>query len=390
VDHKAYLAKFDGDLPKDTRQLRALELALDIRKFEIELYWKRTTYFWAFLALAFGAYFAVLNAKDIDDKAEPLLLISCLGFVFSVAWYLVNRASKFWQENWEKHVDLLEDAPVGPLYKTVLHNVELKKLDLLSPFSFSVSKVNQVLSFFVLVIFFMLLASTLVRYFRIPTAAVRTDMFATVLVLLTAGAVIWLWNKCTTDFAPSEIKAIQRTVKVEDSMQLIFQYGSNCLESEINSKNRLCGDARFVDIAETVEDFELAFDVQSTGRGCAAADILRKPGGKLWGVLFEVPDWLIDRKTAKERRRKSFDEIEGEGTNYKREMIKVRCPDGKIVLALTYTVKSPKAGLKTNIDYVRHIIYGLREHGVSDAYVGKVKTIAAANNPAIAAEVAKL
>jgi cation transport regulator ChaC len=173
-------------------------------------------------------------------------------------------------------------------------------------------------------------------------------------------------------------------------MALVFQYGSNCLDSEINSKSRLCGDAQFVDIAETVEDFELAFDVQSTGRGCAASDIMRNPGGKVYGVLYEVPDYLIGRQTAKARSRKSFDEIEGEGTNYNREMIKVRRPDGEVVLALTYTVKCPKPGLKTNIDYVRHIVCGLREHGISDEYIAKVKAIAAANNPGIAAEVEKL
>lgn len=173
-------------------------------------------------------------------------------------------------------------------------------------------------------------------------------------------------------------------------MALVFQYGSNCLDSEINSKNRLCGDARFVDIAETVEDCELAFDVQSTGRGCAASDIVRKPGGKVWGVLYEVPDYLIERKTAKARGRKSFDQIEGEGTNYKRGTIRVCCPNGKIVSALTYTVKCPKVGLRTNIDYVRLIVHGLRDHKISDEYIAKVKVIAAANNPDIAAEVEKL
>lgn len=165
-------------------------------------------------------------------------------------------------------------------------------------------------------------------------------------------------------------------------MTLVFQYGSNCLDSEINSKSRLCGDARFVDITETVEDFELAFDVQSTGRGCAASDIVRKAGGKVWGVLYEVPDYLIGRKTAKAHGRKSFDEIEG--TNYKRETIKVRRPDGGTVSALTYTVRDPKRGLKTNVDYVRHIVCGLREHGVSSEYIAKVKAIASANNPEIA------
>jgi hypothetical protein len=52
-------------------------------------------------------------------------------------------------------------------------------------------------------------------------------------------------------------------------MALVFQYGSNCSEGQINGKDRLRGDAKFVGIAETVDDFELAFDVWSKGRGCA-------------------------------------------------------------------------------------------------------------------------
>jgi len=178
--------------------------------------------------------------------------------------------------------------------------------------------------------------------------------------------------------------------RVEEPMAVVFQYGSNCLGSEINSNNRLCGDAQFVDIAETVEDFELAFDVWSTGRGCAASDIVRRPGGKVWGLLYEVPEYLIGRKTAKDRKRKSLDEIEGEGTNYKRETISVCRPNGAVVQAMTYTVKRPKTDLKTNINYVHLIVYGLREHGVLDGYIAKVKAIATANNPDIAAEAEKL
>jgi len=173
-------------------------------------------------------------------------------------------------------------------------------------------------------------------------------------------------------------------------MALVFQYGSNCSENEINSEDRLCGDATFVGVAETVEDFELAFDVQSARRGCAASDIVRKNGGKVWGVLYEVPEYLIKKETAKPRGRKSFDQIEGESTNYKRETIEVRRPNGVVVTALTYTVKNPQFGLKTNVDYVRHIVCGLRDHQVPDEYIAKVKAIASANNPDIAAEVTTL
>jgi cation transport regulator ChaC len=173
-------------------------------------------------------------------------------------------------------------------------------------------------------------------------------------------------------------------------MALVFQYGSNCSESEINSVNRLRGDARFVDIAETVEDFEIAFDVRSAGRGCAASDIVRKDGSKVWGVLYEVPDYLIDRETAKARGRKSFDQIEGGGKNYQRETIQIRRQNGEVVHALTYTVRDPQPGLRTNIEYVRHIISGLREHNITEEYIAKVKAIAAANNSPVARDVQKL
>ena len=49
--------RVDGQLKEsETRAGRALAYALDIRKFEIELYWKRATYFWGFIAAAFAGY----------------------------------------------------------------------------------------------------------------------------------------------------------------------------------------------------------------------------------------------------------------------------------------------------------------------------------------------
>jgi len=134
----------------DTRAGRALAYALDIRKFEIELYWKRATYFWAFIASAFAGY-ALTYRKSTDNDPWLSLLFSALGFVFSFAWYLANRGSKFWQNNWERHVDLLEDITLGPLYKVIA--VETISGNILnSPGQFSVSKINQILSVFVTVI----------------------------------------------------------------------------------------------------------------------------------------------------------------------------------------------------------------------------------------------
>lgn len=129
----------------------ALDLALDIRKFEIGLYWQRTAYFWALIAAAFAGYFAVLSAEKVEHREFNAFALACIGLVFSLAWFLVNRGSKFWQENWERHVDLLEDAVCGPLYKTVLVGYRSNRI-----FSggapVSVSRVNQWVSVFIIVV----------------------------------------------------------------------------------------------------------------------------------------------------------------------------------------------------------------------------------------------
>jgi hypothetical protein len=118
---------------------KAFAKAWEIRNFEIELYWKRATYFWAFVASTFVGYFALAGA---DKYAKPdryqhaeVYFVICLGFIVSLAWLLTNRGSKQWQRNWESHIDLLEDQFTGPLYKTVVQSR-----------TFSVSKINELVS----------------------------------------------------------------------------------------------------------------------------------------------------------------------------------------------------------------------------------------------------
>jgi hypothetical protein len=140
-----YLSAFEGkSLDVDQRLTKAYEKAWDARKFEIDNYWKRTTYFWAFQVTAFAAYIAVLNSDSY--KANPpknpslLYCIISLGFITALAWKLINIGSKFWQRHWEKHIDMLEDKITGPLYKTVYAYK--------STSTFSVSKINSIVSEF--------------------------------------------------------------------------------------------------------------------------------------------------------------------------------------------------------------------------------------------------
>lgn len=145
---------------------RALTYALDIRKFEIELYWKRASYFWTFIAATFAGYIT-LQASSSVNKTDLSVILCCLGVIFSTGWLCVNRGSKHWQENWENHVDMLEDAIIGPLYKVVLTRPKPEGFQehcehlLTGPTSFSVSKINQLISLFVTILWFSLLFKSL-------------------------------------------------------------------------------------------------------------------------------------------------------------------------------------------------------------------------------------
>jgi hypothetical protein len=126
----------------------AYRTALQIRQFEIELYWKRATYFWTLIAASFAGYFALASSDRSGTHSGLLFLVSCIGLVLSTGWYLVNRGSKYWQQNWESHVDALEDEFAGPLYKTTIANEEFCWWKPHDGYPFSVSRVNQLISLF--------------------------------------------------------------------------------------------------------------------------------------------------------------------------------------------------------------------------------------------------
>lgn len=101
ISQSEYVESF----PNGKRE-KALEHAMDIREFEIDLYWKRATYFWTFIGASLAGYAAVQASSTIPDKSDLSVMLSCLGIVLSFGWFCVNCGSKQWQENWENHVDL--------------------------------------------------------------------------------------------------------------------------------------------------------------------------------------------------------------------------------------------------------------------------------------------
>ena len=155
----------------EKKRAKALNIALDIRKFEIELYWKRATYFWTFIAAALAA-FGAIQASTVTNKTDLSVILSCLGIVFSFGWLAVNRGSKHWQENWENHVDMLEDKEVGPIYKVIITRPPPKgtkewiQHSLTGPSQISASKINQIISLYVSVLWSGLLIYSLPQFSR--------------------------------------------------------------------------------------------------------------------------------------------------------------------------------------------------------------------------------
>ncbi|MGC1780878.1 MAG: hypothetical protein WBB34_23320 [Xanthobacteraceae bacterium] len=126
---------------------------------------------------------------------NPLTVaLAGLGVLSAIACSFAARGSKFWQENWERHVDMLEGTIEGHLYKTVwLHKEGV---------SFSVSGVNVALSdcfvgFWLLVAPYAIwrfLGShlPLLSWVPIPDPHAR---WAIIIIVLTLVGIWWCWKK---------------------------------------------------------------------------------------------------------------------------------------------------------------------------------------------------
>jgi hypothetical protein len=88
---------------------KCFDVSVQIRNMEIDLFWKRSLFFWGFISSAFIGYAAL---------RQPILrsLLACFGMVCSIAWTLVNRGSKYWQESWETKVERYEIPVTGVLF----------------------------------------------------------------------------------------------------------------------------------------------------------------------------------------------------------------------------------------------------------------------------------
>ena len=104
VDRYLSAIMCDSDNSRERDKEKKFKVSLETRNFEIDLFWKRSFFFWGFIASAFLAF-----ASLEKDKSNYAIVIANFGMVCSFAWTLANRGSKFWIDNWEDRLFSYEE-----------------------------------------------------------------------------------------------------------------------------------------------------------------------------------------------------------------------------------------------------------------------------------------
>lgn len=144
-------------MTEDEQNEKRLDVSIQIRNLEIDLFWKRSLFFWGFIASAFIGYAALRN-----QQSDLAIVVACFGMVCSCAWALLNRGSKYWQENWEIKVERFEIAVTGILFGKE-EPEQLYKGPWLRARKYSVSKLAVALSDYVFVLWLAIVISEVVR-----------------------------------------------------------------------------------------------------------------------------------------------------------------------------------------------------------------------------------
>ena len=124
-----------------------LNIAWQNWRQEIQIYWQRALYFFGFISII-GAGYVKIKASSPNNTVVSLLF-SMLFVFLAFCWYLSNRGSKFWQENWELHIKELENLKDYSLTNVLSKQTDKKKI--LSSFPYSPYKINTLISLIIFV-----------------------------------------------------------------------------------------------------------------------------------------------------------------------------------------------------------------------------------------------
>ena len=160
----------------------SLNIAWQNWRTEIQTYWQRALYFFGFISIV-GAGYIKLKMDATDTVSSLPLLLSMLLTLLAFIWYLSNRGSKFWQNNWEQHIIQME-AKSEKLMSNVLQRPN-KGSKLLGAYPVSPYKANTLVS---LIVFLFGCLSVIYEVFSL----LQIEIYFTKLTVLLLIPFVWL------------------------------------------------------------------------------------------------------------------------------------------------------------------------------------------------------
>ncbi|MFQ5847220.1 MAG: gamma-glutamylcyclotransferase family protein [Candidatus Methylomirabilales bacterium] len=142
---------------------------------------------------------------------------------------------------------------------------------------------------------------------------------------------------------------------------LYFAYGANMERFWFKKR---CPGAKFVSTA-ALRDYDITFVGRSPMWGSGTADLKPTPGGVVEGVLWEVGEQDL----------KALDRYEGVPKDYIRKTVTVESKGKNSVQASVYFVAQPGSYRPPSRRYMRLLLQGAEEHGLSDEYVMRLEAI---------------
>jgi hypothetical protein len=78
----------------------------DTWRFEVNSHWQRSSYFAAFETVAVAACWKLINDSSVPRLEGAVL--SVLGFLLTIVWFLNNRKTHFYARYWLERVGIVE------------------------------------------------------------------------------------------------------------------------------------------------------------------------------------------------------------------------------------------------------------------------------------------
>jgi len=145
--------------PSDSKERKKAEDCLsksyEMLKFEIDNYWKRSSYIWSIQAASF-VIFGLMVKNGTNSSLIDISFTAGFGMMTSLAGWIIARGSKFWQDNWVSHVDMLECSLNLRLTQVVFRRDEHR---------FSVTRANESMLIFIFLGWLIVLTFTSFPFF---------------------------------------------------------------------------------------------------------------------------------------------------------------------------------------------------------------------------------